>query len=53
MKEVKKGNKVPYHGYLLNISEYEKYLQAQKLLPELITYFENTNETYTNRKQLH
>ena len=27
MKELQKGNKVPYHGYLLNISEYEQYAQ--------------------------
>ena len=27
MKELRKGNKVPYHGYLLNVTEYEKYSQ--------------------------
>lgn len=27
MREVNKGTKVPFHGYLLNMGEYEKYSQ--------------------------
>lgn len=26
MKELRKGTKVPYHGYLLKVGEYEKYM---------------------------
>ena len=40
VKELQKGNKVPYRGYLLNISEYEKYKKMQELLPEMIRTFE-------------
>ena len=32
MREVKKGNKVPYHGYLLNVSEYENYIMIKDTL---------------------
>lgn len=38
--EVKKGNHVPYHGFLLNMSEWRKYEKMQELMPQLINSFE-------------
>lgn len=40
MKELKKGNKAPYRGFLLNIGEYEKYCAMQKLMPEMVETLE-------------
>ncbi len=44
VKELKKGNNVPYHGYLLNIHEYEKYTQFQKIAPALLEYIQQEKE---------
>ncbi len=49
MKEVKKGNKVPYNGYLLNKKEYEKYKKSLALAEEVgefIKDYRKINPTY-------
>lgn len=52
MKEVKKGNKIPYHGYLLNMTEYHKIKKMQEAFPLLVDYYQTSKEKYTN-KRLH
>ncbi len=42
-QEVKKGNKVPYHGLLLTMTEWKKYKAMQELVPEMIQYFEEVS----------
>lgn len=49
VKEVKKGNKVPYHGYLLGISEYEKYQLFDKIAPHFLEYLQE--ETKQGKKK--
>lgn len=41
MKKCKKGNKIPYNGYLLNISEYEKYIMLMKWIEEYKDIIQN------------
>jgi len=45
LKEMKKGNKVPYHGYLLNVGEYEKYSQFMSFLDKYKPLFESHFES--------
>lgn len=40
MKELNRGVKAPYHGFLLNMTEAQKYQKMQEIFPELINYFE-------------
>lgn len=49
MREVQKGNKIPYHGYLMNMGEYETYQKMQELLPELIRYYEESQQNYRRK----
>ena len=35
-REVNKDCKVPYHGYLLNMTEWEEYQRVQKVLPDIL-----------------
>lgn len=44
MKELQKGNKAPYRGFLLNMGEYEKYCQMKALMPEMIEVLESINK---------
>lgn len=33
MKQIKKGNKAPYNGYLLGVKEYEAYKAMKEIIP--------------------
>lgn len=33
VKEIKKGNKASYNGYLLGVHEYEDYMRLKELAP--------------------
>ena len=40
IKEIKKGNKASYNGYLLGMHEYEEYQRLKKLVPEMFKEFQ-------------
>ena len=40
-REVNKDCKVPYHGYLLNMTEWEDYKRYQEVLPAIVEVLES------------
>lgn len=44
IKEIKKGNKASYNGYLLGIHEYEDYMKLKKLVPKFLETLQEIKE---------
>ena len=44
IKEIKKGNKASYNGYLLGIQEYEDYMRLKELAPQFIKQLKDIKE---------
>lgn len=44
IKEIKKGNKAAYNGYLLGIHEYEDYQRLKKLVPKFMQTMQELKE---------
>lgn len=44
VKEMQKGNKSPYHGYLLGVHEYEDYLRLKELAPLFMKQLKDIKE---------
>lgn len=36
IKQIKKGNKASYNGYLLGVHEYEEFEHLKKMMPKMI-----------------
>lgn len=45
MKELNRGVKAPYHGFLLNMTEFQQYNKMQEIFPELVEFFEEQRKT--------
>ena len=44
IKELKKGNKAPYKGYLLGVNEYQDYQRLKELAPLFIKQVQEIKE---------
>lgn len=44
IKQIKKGKKASYNGYLLGIQEYEDYQRLKKLVPECMKQLQEIRE---------
>ena len=44
IKELKKGNKAPYKGYLLGIHEYQDYQKLKELVPKFMKELQEIKE---------
>lgn len=44
IKEIKKGNKASYNGYLLGIHEYEDYMKLKELAPLFMKQLQDIKE---------
>ena len=54
VKEVKKGNKVPYKGFLLNVGEYQEYKKMLEIFPAFQEYVEKEiQSSLSHRKGWH
>ena len=36
IREIKKGNKAPYKGYLIGMKEYQEYQKLKEIIPQTI-----------------
>lgn len=44
IKEIKKGNKASYNGYLIGIHEYEEYQILKEMIPQVREYLKQIKE---------